>query len=224
MSPNFVIEQRFSPGHVLIVAVPYLTQDEMATQKPFLSGHLVNEVKEFISKLAPQFTTIHVDNPVYEVIQVRCTVKLKNSLLAGMCLSHLNQAISDFLSPWNEAVGYTSHFGWIINKQDIESFIQNLDYVDRVTNLSILRIAPLKEGYFELFDSAEKQKTVSDSESRYVVPKYPWSIVAPIKQHFIEIDESYELFGPEITGIGELEIGSTFIISDEKWREKIEKH
>lgn len=224
MSPNFVIEQRFSPGHVLIVAVPYLTQDEMATQKPFLSGHLVNEVKEFISKLAPPFTTIHVDNPVYEVIQVRCTVKLKNSLLAGMCLNHLNQAISDFLSPWNETVGYTSHFGWIINKQDIESFIQNLDYVDRVTNLSILRIAPLKEGYFGLFDSAEKQKTVSDSESRYIVPKFPWSIVAPIKQHFIEIDESYELFGPEVTGIGELEIGSTFIISDEKWREKIEKH
>lgn len=224
MSPDFVTEQRFPPGHVLIVVVPYLTQTEVATQKPFLSGHLINEVKDFISKLAPPFITIHVDNPVYEVIQVRCTVKLKNSLLAGMYLGHLNQAISDFLSPWNETVGYTSHFGWMISKHDIESYIQNLDYIDRVTNLSILRIAPLEEDYFDLFDSADKKRADSDLEFRDIIPKYPWSIVAPIKQHFIEIDESYVLIEPETTGIGELEIGGTFIISDEKWREKIEKH
>ena len=48
--------------------------------------------------------------------------------------------------------------------------------------------------------------------------------MAPIKQHFIEMDDRYDLIEPQITGIGELEIGSTFIISDEKWREKIEKH
>ncbi|MCG7757857.1 MAG: hypothetical protein LZF63_14520, partial [Nitrosomonas sp.] len=69
---------------------------------------------------------------------MRCTVKLKNPLLAGMYLERLNRAISDFLSPWNETVGYTRHFGWMVSKHEIESFIQSLDYVDRVTNLSIL--------------------------------------------------------------------------------------
>ncbi|MCG7756770.1 MAG: hypothetical protein LZF63_08945, partial [Nitrosomonas sp.] len=129
--------------------------------------------------------------------------------------------ISDFLSPWNETVGYTRHFGWMVSKHEIESFIQSLDYVDRVTNLSILRIAPAGEDYFDLFDSADKTE---DSEVRDIIPVYPWSIVAPIKQHFIEMDDRYDLIEPEMTGIGELEIGSTFIISDEKWREKIEKH
>ncbi|NBQ69845.1 MAG: hypothetical protein EBU46_13895, partial [Nitrosomonadaceae bacterium] len=69
--------------------------------------------------------------------------------------------------------------------------------------------------------SADKTE---DSEVKDIVPVYPWSIVAPIKQHFIEMDDCYDLIEPQITGIGELEIGSTFIISDEKWREKIEKH
>ncbi|MEK6686526.1 MAG: baseplate J/gp47 family protein [Pseudomonadota bacterium] len=222
MTPDFVTEQRFRPGHILIVALPYLAQDEVNTQRPLLSGHLVNEVKDFISRLTPPSVTIHVNNPVYEVIQVRCTVKLKNSLSAGMYLNRLNQAISDFLSPWNETIGYTRHFGWIISKHDIESYIQNLDYVDRVTNFSILRIAPIGEGRFNLFDSADKQS--ADSEFRDIAPKYPWSIVVPIKQHFIEVDDNYDLIEPKVTGIGELEIGSTFIISDEKWREKIEKH
>lgn len=222
MDPDFVTGQRFFPGHILIVVLPYPTEGEISNQRPLLSGHLVDEVKDFIDKLAPPFATIHIGNPVYEVIQVRCTIKLKNSLLAGMYLNQLNQTISDFLSPWNETIGYTRHFGGMINKYDIESYLQNLDYVDRVTNFSMLRIAPAGDGYFDLFDSADKQKVVP--ESRDIVPKYPWSIMVPIKQHFIEIDESYESIEPQATGIGELEIGSTFIISDEKWRAKIEKH
>lgn len=222
MDPDFVTEQKFFPGHLVIVAVPYLSHEEITTQRPFLSGHLINEIQDFISKLTTPFVAIHVCNPVYEVIQVRCTVKLKNPLLAGLHLSQLNAAISDFLSPWNETVGNTNHFGWSISKHDIESYIQSMDYIDRVTNLSILRIAPRGEGYFELFDSAEQKE--DDIESKDIAPIYPWSIVAPIKQHFIEMDDRYDLIEPEITGIGELEIGSTFIIADEKWREKIEKH
>ncbi len=223
MTPDYVTQQRFCPGHLLIVALPYLTGDGVNTQRPLLSGHLVNEVKEFITQLAPPFVNIYVIHPIYEVVQIRCTVKLKNALFAGMNVSRLNQAISDFLSPWNEMIGYTSHFGWMLSKHDIESFIQDLDYIDRVTNLSMLRIVPVSDDHFDLLDSADKQYN-ADSEFRDIGPTYPWSIVAPIKQHFIEIDDSYDSIEPDVTGIGELEIGSTFIISDEKWREKIEKH
>lgn len=221
MSPDFVAEQRFNPGHLLIAVVPYLSENVISAHKPLLSGHLINDVKDFIGRYAPSFATVHVINPVYEVIQVRCTVKLKNPLLAGMYSARLNQAISDFLSPWNETLGYTRHFGWVVSKHDIESFIQNLDYIDRVTNLSILRIAPMGEGFYDLLDSADKAET---AEVKDIIPVYPWSIVAPIQQHFIELDDRYDVIEPRITGIGELEIGSTFIISDEKWREKIEKH
>ncbi|MBS0483973.1 MAG: baseplate J/gp47 family protein [Proteobacteria bacterium] len=221
MDPGFVAGQRFKPGHLLIAVVPYLARDVISAHKPLLSGHLINDVKDFIGQYAPPFATVHVINPVYEVIQVRCTVKLKNPLLAGMYLARLNQAISDFLSPWNETIGYTRHFGWVVSKHDIESFIQNLDYIDRVTNLSLLRIAPMGEGFYDLLDSADKPET---AEVKDIIPVYPWSIVAPIQQHFIELDDRYDVIEPQITGIGELEIGSTFIISDEKWREKIEKH
>ncbi len=221
MNPGFVAEQRFNPGHLLIAVVPHLARNVISVHKPLLSGHLISDVKDFIGRYAPSFAIVHVVNPVYEVIQVRCTVKLKNPLLAGMYLARLNQTISDFLSPWNETIGYTRHFGWVVSKRDIESFIQNLDYVDRVTNLSLLRIAPMGEGYYDLLDSADKPEI---AEVKDIIPLYPWSIVASIQQHFIELDDCYDVIEPQITGIGELEIGSTFIISDEKWREKIEKH
>ena len=73
-----------------------------------------------------------------------------------------------------------------------------------------------------MFDSAAQLNV--DTEFREILPNFPWSILSPIKQHFIEVDNSFDLIDPEITGVGELEIGSTFIVSKEKWREKIEKH
>ncbi len=222
MSPDSGAENFLSPGHLLIVVIPYLTQETQNIKKPLLNGHLVNEVKVFISNLASPFVTLHVRNPVYEVIQIRCTVKLKKVANSGLYINRLNQAISDFLSPWNDTIGYAKHFGWTISEHDIESYIQQLDFIDRVTNFSILRIAPDHDDCFDLFDSAAQIN--SDTEFNEVLPKYPWSILSPIKQHFIEVDDSFDLIEPEITGVGELEIGSTFIVSEEKWREKIEKH
>lgn len=222
MAPDSETENFLCPGHLLIVVIPYLTQETQNIKKPLLNGHLVNEVKTFISNLAPSFVTIHVRNPVYEVIQVRCTVKLKKVSNSGLYINRLNQAISDFLSPWNDTIGYAIHFGWTVSEHDIESYIQQLDFIDRVTNFSILRIAPDHDDCFDLFDSAAQLDAYT--EFKEVLPKYPWSILSPIKQHFIEVDNSFDLIEPEITGVGELEIGSTFIVSEEKWREKIEKH
>jgi baseplate J-like protein len=222
MAPDVAADKYLRPGQLLIVVLPYLTQETQNIQKPLLNGHLVNEVKAFVGKLAPPFVTIHVHNPVYEVIQVRCTVKLKKVSNSGLYINRLNQAISDFLSPWNDTIGYAKHFGWTISEHDIESYIQQLDFIDRVTNFSILRIAPDHDDCFDLFDSAAHLNVYT--EFKEVLPKYPWSVLSPIKQHFIEVDDSFDLIEPEITGVGELEIGSTFIVSEEKWREKIEKH
>lgn len=221
MVPEEMPEKRLRPGHILIVALPFLTQQEMSDHIPMLSGHLVKEIKAFIVRLAPPFVTINIINPVYELAQVRCTVKLKDGLNGGIHINHLNQLISDFLSPWDDTIGYHTHFGWHVSEHDIESYIQQLDMIDRVTDFSMLHIAPMGEDRFDLYDSASVLNDGWDDKS--LVPKYPWSILMPIKQHFIEVDDRYQSIEPEITGVGELEIGSTFIISEEKWREKIEK-
>jgi len=221
MVPEEIPEKRLRPGHILIAALPYLTQQEMSDHIPMLSGHLVKEIQSFIVRIAPPFVTINIINPIYELAQVRCTVKLKDGLSGGIHINHLNQLISDFLSPWDDTIGYHAHFGWHVSEHDVESYIQQLDMIDRVTDFSMLHIAPMGEDRFDLYDSASVLNGGWDEMS--IVPKYPWSILIPIKQHFIEVDDNYQSIEPEITGVGELEIGSTFIISEEKWREKIEK-
>ena len=172
----------------------------------------MSAVKDFIKRHTPAFVIVHFVNPIYETIQVRCTVKLKSGRARGMCLGKLNEAISAYLSPWHDTVGYTTHFGWRINMHDVQSYIQQFDFVDRVTNFSMLRITPDGDALFDLFDSvAQNRKGMASSE---IIPKYPWSISEPMREHFIEVDDSFVTIEPEITGIGELEIGSTFIVLD----------
>jgi hypothetical protein len=227
---NMVAERdpakRIRPGHLLIVPVPTLPRNANANQMPMLSGHLINEVKEFVMGLAPQFATIKVGNPVYEQIQVRCTVKLRKGLRGGRYTSLLNQAVSDFLSPWKNP-GYATHFGWCIHQHDLESFIQDQDYVDDVTNFSMLRIAPDGDNNFDLLDTAAIAAAVNaaaaeDSaannssdhgQHRSITPKYPWSIAVPLKHHAIDTTDDFAPQTPIAAGVDELEIGATFIVS-----------
>ncbi|MDR4515332.1 baseplate J/gp47 family protein [Nitrosomonas sp.] len=206
--------QRFRPclkaGHLTIVALPFPVKQAHYGKQLWLSGHRVNEVKQYIRQHIPSFVTVHCVNPVYESIQIRCTVKFKAGCVSGMYLAKLNEAISDYISPWHDTVGYTKHFGWRISKHDMQSYIQQLEYIDRVTNFSMLRITPDGEALFDLFDSAAV--TELSEESGEITPKYPWSVAEPMRQHFIEVDDSFVTIEPEVTGIGELEIGSTFIV------------
>jgi len=203
---------RICPGHVTIVLLPYPDIQTQYGGQLWISGHLIREVRDFITRHTSAFVFVHLVNPVYETIQVRCTVKLKKGRSAGVVLGTLNDAISAYLSPWHETVGYTTHFGWRISKHEVQSYIQQLDFVDRVTNFSMLRIAPVSESLFDLTDTAVDERV--SPESCEFTPRYPWSIAVPIRQHFIEVDDSFDMIKPEITGVGELEIGANFILSD----------
>ena len=152
-----------------------------------------------------------MENPLYEEIQVRCGVRLKKGYHSGKYLNLLNQTLCDYLSPWSE-MGNHVHFGWNISEQEIKSFIHNMDYVDHVTDFSLLRIAPREEGYFILDDSAVPGSPAA--LSRKITPTYVWSTAVPLATHYLQALDSNLQITAEITGYDELEIGSTFIISE----------
>ena len=45
----------------------------------------------------------------------------------------LNEKINRYLSPWFPQVGgITKHFGWKLDKMELKSYIESLDYVEQV--------------------------------------------------------------------------------------------
>ncbi len=201
-------EDAIRPGHVLIVVVPQAVQDSGAVCKgEMLGSQLLDRIRNHVKRLCSPFATIEVRNPRYERVQVRCTVKFADTASEGVNIKRLNQHISDYICPWKPS-GYTARFGWGIRQQDIESYILGLDYVEMVTNFSMLHITVDNQGRYSLFD------TVKENRDRKAVirPRYPWSLALPMEKHYIETMRVAESIKPEITGIDELAVGSTFII------------
>ena len=198
------------PGHALVVPLPYWPELRHQDQMPMLNGNLMQEIRQFLQELASPWSRISVENPIYEQIQVRCTVKFVGALGNGYYINLLNRAISDFLTPWHSGSGYHTHFGWRIRRHDIEAFIGELPYVQNISGFSMLRIASSDAQRFSLFDTA-----AANADSTDITPMYPWSIAIPTSRHAIEAVDDMLPHNPVRTALSRLEIGSTFIISEE---------
>lgn len=205
--------RRVRPGHVLIVAVPYMNKGGHVNQRPTLSGYLVNEIQGYVRQFASPDAVVAVENPVYEEIQVRCTVRLNSQLHTGRQIEQINQALCEYLSPWS-GKGIEHHFGWTLRQHDVVSFLLDLGFVCEVTGVSLLRISP--EGrpidrLYSLHDNARK-----DITRKIIQPSYPWSIAVPMNQHWIQTTNESLTLDARPVGINDLRIGSTFIIETRK--------
>lgn len=203
------IENSLKPGHVLIVVLPNLrSYAGEACVKEVMDTEQLNQIKMYVKNLSSPFVSIEVRNPVYEQIQVRCTVKFTDKNCDGVNINRLNQEISDYICP-RQKRDDKARFGWQISQKDIESFIRSLNYVDFVTNFSMLHITVGNDGQYRLFDTAKEAK----NNEVVIKPRYPWSLAIAIKKHFIETVQVVSDIKAELTGVNELEVGSTFIIS-----------
>ena len=205
------------PGHVMIVVLPRLREGSVGGSfTPMANSTELYRIREYLQKLSPPFAKLTVRNPLYERIQVRCTVKFARDAQAGYDVRRLNQDLVAYLSPWHET-GYQASFGWTIRREDIESYIRSLDYVDFVTNFSMLHIVRDDAGHYSLGDTARDKMDSEKNQGRglfeVIRPKYPWSLAVPTHSHFIETIPVIRSIKAEPTGIDELELGNTFIIN-----------
>lgn len=205
MSDNPEHRGKPMPGHLLIAVIPYPGQGMAGNMQPMANALLLREVREYVAGLASAFAHIEVRNPSYEKVQVRCRVRLKPGVAQGLSLKRLNQAIVDYLSPWGEG-GYKARFDWRLRCNDVQSMLRGLDYVEAVAAVSLLHISEAGDGRHRLFDTARR-------DVAEIRPAYPWSIAVPAGQHLVGAMDAMGAWPPEPTGIAELSIGDTFILS-----------
>ncbi len=210
-------------GHVLVVVVPtpptVISADPAghpndaaeaglsATAEPHLNAVELARIQAYLQRLSSPFAQIQVRNAAYERILVRCTVKLKRGVQTGQALRRINQAITDYVSPWRPG-GCQPSFDWTVRCEDVEAHVRALDCVDFVTQLSLLHVAQSDDHVFTLNDTARGQARLV-SRAR---PRSPWSIALPMREHMVKTVDTSTDERPEVTGIAHLGIGGTFII------------
>ncbi|OIJ40226.1 hypothetical protein [Massilia timonae] len=200
------------PGHVLVVALPAFASSGHLGAPPRLNGDMVARVHAFLAARVGADVRLEVANPFYQRIQVRCKVRLAPGLDHGRHVNLLDRLVSDFISPWRPA-GNTSLFGWTLRQHDVEAFLLAQPGVLGVGEFSMLSVSDAGRDRYTLTDTAAPGRKGEPAPD--VTPRYPWSVAVPIRRHAILVADSEQSRVAQRTGIGKLEIGSTFIISSE---------
>ena len=99
------------------------------------------------------------------------------------------------------------NLGGSIERDDIMTFIESLDYITYITKFSVVLIH-YEKGKFNISDSA-----MNNGTNNLLKSTSPWSVLIPSDEHDIEIIDQKKGALPEETKINTMKIGSDFIIS-----------
>jgi len=135
--------KEIAPGFVTLIAVPNL-QNQSATNRlrPRISAQKISEIEDYLKERSSFFTTIKVQNPVFEEVKVSFKVAFHSGFEFGFYKKQLNQALLEFLTPWAYDLTLDVTFGGAIQKSELIYFIEQLEYVDYLTDFFMLHLLP----------------------------------------------------------------------------------
>jgi hypothetical protein len=150
-----------APGNVLIVVVPDLkNKNSRDLLQPKVNADTISRITEYVEKRAGMYTQkrddmytqkrdetvqkrddmqvhVHVKNPNYQKIQLDFKVKFHTGYEFNYYKQVLNQALLQFLSPWAYEADREISFGGKVYKSVLLDFVEELAYVDYVTDFKM---------------------------------------------------------------------------------------
>jgi len=206
--PNMTSRSLNSAGNVLVVVIPYPDKKSENQLEPRANSELLYEIKKYIGQFTSSFVKIEVRNPAYERIRILCKVKFKDGFSYGFYSQKLNDEINNYLAGSIVESRKSGQLGGRMNISDITSFIRTLNYVDFITEFSMIQVAQDFKGRFVLIDTARE-----GDEMPHLQATKPWSVLVPMAEHQIKLIDEKEEIRAKQAGIDDLELGSDLIIN-----------
>jgi hypothetical protein len=136
---NVLADNEVKPGHVLVVAVPYMRGGGAGDPlRPYADTRTLRAIDAFLRARLSPFVQLEVQNPKFEEVQVEFTVIFTPDIAdLAFYKDELNRAIVRYLSPWAYAAGVEISFGGRWHKSAIIDFVEEQPYVDHVTDFKM---------------------------------------------------------------------------------------
>ncbi|TNE57313.1 MAG: hypothetical protein EP344_11335 [Bacteroidetes bacterium] len=132
------IYRELAPGHVTVVTVPNQQFHNLRDPlRPYTSLGLLLDIEDFLKKRLSCFVRLHVRNPQFEEVRLRCRVRFFPGFDETFYLKKLRQAVTRFLSPWAYPDGGSPTFGGKVYKSVLINFMEEQPYVDYLTDVAL---------------------------------------------------------------------------------------
>jgi len=183
------------------------------SERHYFNKNMLNKMKNLLQKHSSPFIEIEVINPISEYLLVNAIVDFETDYTGGFYLNLLNEDISNFLSSISNIDDGVGGIGGRVVPTMVMNFAENLHYIKKVETLSIEHIVRRGPNDFtlDIHEGGEE-----------IIASTPWSILAPVKQHYIQTSMTDQLYSKDV-GVGLMEIGLDLILGNEENSDKKKK-
>ncbi|AEI95647.1 hypothetical protein [Roseobacter litoralis] len=202
-----------APGHMTLVVARKQSEDAVLRnpQPALFDVTTLNSIQKWLSQFTSEACTVDVVNPTFERLQVRAkltaNVKRENGAIAQL----LRRDLRKFLSVWT-ADASMKRFGWSLNIQMLRAHIAEKDYIEKITDFSVLHLAGDDEKRFSLLDTAQTKNDWRGIYGPVLKPHFPWSLPISTVEHGLTIIADFKDEQPTAAGIGSLTLGEMLIV------------
>ena len=128
-----------APGNILLVVVPDLrNQNAVDPLRPRVDTATLSKMTEFALQHCGMQVRIRVKNPRYQRVKLAFQVKFRPGLPFHFYRRQLHEALIRVLSPWAFEAAKSIQFGGRVYRSVLLDFVEELSYVDFVTDYKLL--------------------------------------------------------------------------------------
>ncbi|GAA5216505.1 baseplate J/gp47 family protein [Corallincola platygyrae] len=127
-----------APGHTLFLLLPYVnSHNAVDPLKPQADSQTLDLVSSYLDARKAMQAKIHVRNPQYLAVRLSFEVQFKTGYEFSYYQQQLQSALQTYLSPWLDEGSPGPEFGGVIYKSILMDFIEELPYVDFITQVAL---------------------------------------------------------------------------------------
>lgn len=202
-----------APGHTTLVVTRKPPLDD-ATQKPapaLFDVSTLERIRAWLMRYSTETAQLEVVNPTFERLQVRAKIAVSPERENGAMAQMLRRELAQKLSVWT-ADAALARFGWSLNVHMLRAHIAGLDYVEDITDFSVLHLVGDDNKTFQLLDTAQTGRDPRGTYGPVLRPRFPWSLPLSTADHILTIVSDLTDETPSTAGIGSLTLGDMLIV------------
>ncbi len=142
LSQGNLVYNEIAPGHVSLITIPNLAnRNDIDPLRPYTKKSTLKDIETFLNERSSCQVTIHTAQPDFEEVKVKCTITLRDEYPdINYYKEVIQHDIMNFLSPWAFTSDHNLNFGGRIHQSVLIDFIEELPYVDFLTDFELIHI------------------------------------------------------------------------------------
>ncbi|HOI26862.1 MAG TPA: hypothetical protein PLN63_07055 [Paludibacteraceae bacterium] len=190
-----------------LVTVVVLHKKHFDEDFPLCTDAELREIEFFLKQYISPFVEVDVINPVYEKVTVFGGLQLSDGVSSGDIIHKVENQLKLAIAPWHDG-SVAPTLGMSFSVMDLRSALASIPQILAVFGLKVIHVCQSPGGLYE-----RKVYTWEMSGNRdfSVAPSNEWSILLPDETFFLIPIQKEEDWRAQ-TGVGDFEIGETFVV------------